>query len=373
MTVVSPERFSSLIQGAATITANSDLTALLFATAETARETTGARYAALGVIGEHSTLVEFHHVGFEPATAEAIGHLPVGRGVLGTLIRSAQTIRLDRLQDHPDSTGFPPNHPVMESFLGVPVRVGDRVFGNLYLTEKPGGFTEEDEDLVEALATIAGSAVANSRMQQRMRRLAVVEDRERIARELHDAIIQDIFAVGLLLQGLALRLEDERERREIEDAVGRLDEAITMLRRFIFDLRRPSEHGRDLVIELSRIVRQLSDPYGIEVKVTVADDLSDQRRELSGALIDDVCQIVREATSNALRHSGTPAIEVRVESGLGSLVITVVDQGRGFDPRTANEGMGLKNLRYRAEKAGGETTIHSHAEEGTAVRVVLPI
>ncbi len=85
MAVVSPERLSSLIQGAANVTATSDLTSLLFAAAETARDTTGARYAALGVIGEHSTLVEFHHVGFEPATAEAIGHLPVGKGVLGTL------------------------------------------------------------------------------------------------------------------------------------------------------------------------------------------------------------------------------------------------------------------------------------------------
>lgn len=372
MTGVSPERFSSLIQGAATVTSTPDLTQLLFAAVETARETTGARYAALGVIGEHATLVEFLHVGFEPGTADAIGHLPVGKGVLGTLIHSAKTIRLDRLQDHPDSTGFPPNHPPMETFLGVPVRVGERVFGNLYLTEKPGGFTEEDEDLVEALAVIAGSAVANSRMQQRMRRLAVVDDRQRIARDLHDAIIQDIFAVGLLLQGLALRLEDDRERSDIEEAVTRLDDTITTLRKFIFDLRPPIWQDRNLAVELSHVVRQLADPYGVEVSVTVAEELGDESNPLPGQVIDDASQIVREATSNALRHSGASAVEVRVERGVGTLVITVIDHGRGFDPATASEGMGLQNLRSRAKKTGGETTILSRPGEGTTVRVVLP-
>ena len=370
---ISPEHFSSLIQGAATVTSIPDLTELLFAAAETARETTGARYAALGVIGEHATLVEFLHVGFEPGTAEAIGHLPVGKGVLGTLIHSAKTIRLDRLQDHPDSTGFPPNHPPMETFLGVPVRIGERVFGNLYLTEKPGGFTEEDEHLVEALAVIAGSAVANSRMQQRLRQLAVVDVRERIARDLHDAIIQDIFAVGLLLQGLALRMEDDRERRDVEEAVTRLDETITTLRKFIFDLRPPTGQGRNLATVLTHVVRQLADPYGVEVTVTVAEEVADESDPLPGEVIDDACQIVREATSNALRHSGASAVEVRVERGAGSLVISVTDQGRGFDPATAPEGMGLHNLRSRAEKAGGETTIRSRPGDGTTVRVVLPI
>ena len=373
MAGISPERFSSLIKGAATVTATSDLTELLFATAETARDTTGARYAALGVIGDHATLVEFLHVGLEPGKAEAIGHLPVGKGVLGTLIHTANTIRLDRLQDHPDSTGFPPNHPPMETFLGVPVQVGERVFGNLYLTEKAGGFTEEDEDVVEALAVIAGSAVANSRIQQRMRQLALVDDRERIARDLHDAIIQDIFAVGLLLQGLALRLEDDRERREIEGAIARLDDAITSMRRFIFDLRSPIDSERNLMAELSRIVRQLAHPYGVEVRMTVAEDIAVQSVLLPERLIDDAIQIVREATSNALRHSGSSDVEVRVDRGPRSIVIIVTDAGRGFDPAAFAEGMGLQNLRSRAERAGGEATIRSRLNEGTTVRVVLPI
>jgi signal transduction histidine kinase len=370
---VSPERFSSLIQGAVTVTASADLTELLIATVETARETTGARYAALGVIGEHSTLVEFIHAGLEPGMADKIGKLPVGKGVLGTLIHSAKTIRLDRLQDHPDSTGFPPNHPPMGTFLGVPVRVGERVFGNLYLTEKPGGFTEEDEELVEALAVIAGSAVANARMQQRLRRLAVVDDRERIARDLHDAIIQDLFAVGLLLQGLALRIEDPRERSGLDDAMTRLDDAITSLRRFIFDLRPPAWRERNLAAEITHLVRQLANPYQAVVDIDVSDELDHRDEPIRGELIDDACQVVREGISNALRHSGGAPVSVKLEQGAGSLVIMISDTGKGFEPGTAREGMGLRNLRSRAERAGGEATIRSQPGEGTTVRVVLPL
>lgn len=373
MSGISPDRLVTLIEGAAAVTAHSDLATLLTRTVELARETTGARYAALGVIGEHGTLVEFIHSGLEPETAERIGSPPIGRGVLGTLIHTAKTIRLDRLQDHPDSTGFPPHHPAMSTFLGVPVRIGDRVFGNLYLAEKPGGFTEEDGLLVESLAVIAGSAIANTRTHQRMRRLAVVEDRERIARDLHDAIIQDIFAVGLLLQGLAIRTEEERERRDLDEAVRRLDEAISSLRKFIFDLRPPAWSERSLTSEVSRLVRQLADPYGVKVAVRVGSEVEPEGRSLPGEIIDDVSQIVREATSNALRHSQAESVQVGIERSGGFLVIMVEDTGRGFDPGRDTEGMGLTNMRSRAERTGGEATIRSRPGQGTTVKVILPI
>jgi signal transduction histidine kinase len=364
-----PERLAALVTGAAAVTATADLSELLAATAETARESTGAKYAALGVLGEHGTLIEFVHVGIAKEVAEAIGPLPTGHGVLGTLIAEAKTIRLDRIQDHPDSIGFPPHHPPMTTFLGVPVRAGDRVFGNLYLTEKDGGFTDDDEQLVEALAAIAGSAVANLRLQQRLRRLAVVEDRERIARDLHDAIIQDLFAVGLVLQGMTVRLDDDRDRRDIEEAVERLDEAIAGLRRFIFDLKPPSWQDRDLKREISRLVHQLADPYGVEVQIHI----SDQLKGVSADVIDDATQIIREATSNALRHSDSSSVEVSAEGGTGVLILTVTDHGKGFDPATAGQGLGISNLRQRAEKAGGETTIRSRIGEGTTVRAILPV
>ena len=257
----------------------------------------------------------------------------------------------------------------MTTFLGVPVRAGDTAFGNLYLTEKDGGFTDDDEQLVEALAAIAGSAVANLRLQQRLRRLAVVEDRERIARDLHDAIIQDIFSVGLVLQGLASRMDDPRDRNDIEEAVMRLDSAITELRRFIFDLKPPAWHDRDLASEITRLVQQLAEPYGVQTLFDVNADLG----SIPNDVIDIASQIVREATSNALRHSGSPTIEIGAETRAGFLILTITDRGKGFDPTSVNAGLGLSSLRSRAEKAGGDTTVHSRAGSGTTVRVLLPI
>ena len=369
MVSVSAERIAALVDGAAAVTATADLAELLTAAAETARETTGAKYAALGVIGEHGTLIEFIHVGIPAEVAEAIGPLPSGRGVLGTLIAEAKTIKLDRIQGHPDSIGFPSHHPPMTTFLGVPVRAGDHVFGNLYLTEKAGGFTDEDEQLVEALAAIAGSAISNVRLQQKLRRLAVVEDRERIARDLHDAIIQDLFAVGLVLQGLASRMEAQRDRRDMEEAVERLDAAIAGLRRFIFDLKPPAWHDRDLKTELTRLVRQLAEPYRVEARVDVDPDLV----RIAGDIVDIATQVVREATSNALRHSESPTVEIKAESGAGFLILTITDRGKGFDPAAESSGMGLTSLRSRAEQAGGDTTIHSRVGHGTTIRVLLPI
>ncbi len=366
---VTPERLAALVSGAAAVTATADLSELLTATAEIARESTGAKYAALGVLGEHGTLIEFVHVGIARELAEAIGPLPTGRGVLGTLIHEAKTIRLDRLQDHPDSTGFPPHHPPMSTFLGVPVRSGDALFGNLYLTEKEGGFTQDDEHLVEALAAIAGSAVSNLRLQQKLRRLAVVEDRERIARDLHDAIIQDIFSVGLVLQGLASRMDNERDRHDIEEAVTRLDSAISELRRFIFDLKPPVWHDRDLGTEITRLTRQLAEPYGVRAVFDISTDLG----QIPSDVIDVASQIVREATSNALRHSGSPTVEIGAESRAGFLILTIADRGRGFDPAAVKTGLGLSSLRSRAEKAGGDTTVQSRPGRGTTVRVLLPV
>ncbi|MDQ6855747.1 MAG: GAF domain-containing protein, partial [Candidatus Dormibacteraeota bacterium] len=175
-------------------------------------ELVDAQYAALGVLGpgtnvEQIRLIEFVTKGADQETIRRIGHYPVGRGILGVLIREPHPLRLHDLGGHPQSFGFPPGHPPMRSFLGVPVRIQDRVFGNLYLTEKLGGgdFTAVDEEIAIALASAAGVAIENARLQERVRQLAVLEDRERMARDLHDTVIQRLFATGLGLQALTHR------------------------------------------------------------------------------------------------------------------------------------------------------------------------
>jgi signal transduction histidine kinase len=369
MRALTPDELTSLVRAAADVAGQPDLDAVLRTTVRTAREASGARYGALGVMGEHGVLSDFLHDGMDPEQARAIGDLPTGRGVLGTLIVHARTIRLDDIASHPDSVGFPPHHPPMTTFLGVPVRAGDRVFGNLYLTDKVGGFTEEDEAMVEGLAAIAGAAVSTARLRERLTRLALVEDRERIARDLHDAVIQDLFAVGLSLQNVALTSEDASLTDRLDDAVDRLDQAIGSLRTFVFDLRTTSQAHTDPARAVRQLVSRLAGPYGVVTEVVVSPNLGG----LPADRLDDALQIVRESVSNALRHSGTDHVDVRLELFEAGLVVTVADRGRGFEPAAPTDGMGLDNLRARAERVGGTVEITSSADAGTVVRVALPL
>ena len=361
------ERLEALTSAVTTLLSATELETMLRRMVETACEATGARYAALGVIGEHKTLVEFVHTGIDQKTVEMIGHLPEGRGVLGTLIRDGNTIRLKRISDHPDSVGFPDNHPPMDSFLGVPVGTPDNVFGNLYLTEKEGGFDRDDELIVEALAAMAASAVETTRLRARLEQMAVIEDRQRIGRDLHDSIIQDLFGTGLQLQGLAASTTDEGARSGLDGAVERIDETIESLRAIVADLNKPQRVGVFAEILRSRL-SQLASPY--EVSLTVSVTPSDLSLEPEVARL--VLPLVSEAASNALRHSGSSVVDVHVEVAGERLTVSVVDQGSGFDVSSVKKGMGLDNLRHRASLLGGDVEVRSVPGVGTVVEVGFP-
>lgn len=166
------DRLDGLLEAMLVITSGLDLDQTLRKIVHTAIELVDARYGALGVRGgDGKELVEFVFEGIDEEASRAIGHLPEGRGVLGVLLEDPKPIRLDNIADHPASVGFPPNHPPMRTFLGVPVRTRDEIFGNLYLTEKIGGqpFSEDDEVLVQALAAAAGIAVDNARLYEKSR------------------------------------------------------------------------------------------------------------------------------------------------------------------------------------------------------------
>lgn len=368
---LSPAPLAQLVQAAVAVAGQPDLEAVLRTTVRTAREVVGARYAALGVIGEQSGgLVDFLYEGIDEEQAALIGDLPTGKGVLGTLIREARSIRLQRLSEHPDSAGFPAHHPPMETFLGVPIRAGERVFGNLYLTEKEGGFDETDQVLVESLAAIAGAAVATARMRARFTRLALVEDRERIARDLHDAVIQDLFAVGLTLQGISLATDDPTLAAKLQAVVDRLDTAIGSLRSFIFDLRALAGAHTDPARAIRQLLSRLARPHeDVAVDVHVTGEIG----PLPSEVLEDAVHIVREATSNALRHAAARRIDVRLERVDGRLLLVIRDDGGGFDPQAVSRGMGLDNMRSRAERIGGEVTIESAPGAGTKVTALLPV
>ncbi len=366
-----PERIRILVDAAAGVAGQTDLSSLLRTTIATAVELTGARYGAIGVLGEHGSLVDFIPLGMDEDVIKRISHYPRGIGVLGTITRQGTTVRIDEIADHPDAVGFPDHHPPMHSFLGVPVRVGDRVLGNLYLTEKTGGFTAEDETVVELLAVTAGAAVATLRLQERLRRAALQEDRERIARDLHDSIIQDVFAIGLGLQTALGHLDHDTEtvRSRITDAVDRLDGTIGALRRYIFDLHPPVWARPSLATEVRRLVADLAEPHGVSVGIEV--DCPPDTPE--PPLTDHVLAVVKESVSNALRHAGAHTVDVRVACDGHRININVVDDGVGFDPDAEYAGMGLRNLSRRVAAIGGEYLLDTAPGKGTVVTVWIPL
>jgi len=361
------DRFAALLDAATQVSEQGELHGLLESLVDIAIGLTGARYGALGVVGSHGFLVDFIHRGVDPEDAVGIGHLPLGLGVLGSITRG-ETVRLDEISSHPDSTGMPEGHPEMSHFLGVPLRTRNEVFGSIYLADKPGGFTAEDQGTIETLSLIAGSAVANVRIQERLRDTAVAEDRARIARDVHDDIIQDLFAVGLSLQGLADSLPVATDREVVRTQVQRVDDCITSLRQFIFNLRQPATHTRHLELEITELVEELAEPYSADVEVAV-DAMAEG---FSNDIADAVLHIIKEATSNALRHSDSPLVRVLVTGGFNNLSVSVIDHGSGFDAGRDHAGMGLANLQQRALAVGGELAVKSGGN-GTTVTLVLPL
>jgi signal transduction histidine kinase len=277
------------------------------------------------------------------------------------------TIRVDEISSHPDAVGFPDRHPPMGSFLGVPVAVGDTAFGNLYLTDKEEGFTDQDVMVVEALSRIAGAAVKTARLQERLRRVAVVEDRQRIARELHDSVIQEMFAVGLGLQGVAQLVDSPQAEATLLDAVDRLDRSVETLRRYIFELKSEPGTGPDLDERLQELVARMGSAYPARVRLSL-----DLGRAIDGRLDDEIVAIVTESLSNALRHAAARQVEVSVVGTDMHCEIKVSDDGSGFDTDIPTEGMGLENLRDRLESRGGELRISS-SDRGTELVAVLPL
>ncbi|XJF15416.1 GAF domain-containing sensor histidine kinase [Mycobacterium sp. AMU20-3851] len=528
-------RVNGLVEAMLAVTSGLDLEVTLRTIVHTAIELLDARYGALGVRGdEHGhELVEFVYEGIDAQTRAAIGPLPQGHGVLGLLIDEPTPIRLDNITDHPASVGFPPNHPPMRTFLGVPVRIRDEVYGNLYLTEKNTGqpFSEDDEVLAQALAAAAGIAIDNARLyeqsrarqswieatrdiatellagtdpgrvfrliaeevltltgarvsfvavpdsdtsdalelliteiagdspvsvhaahplpvvgnslgealqralpqrrdvfdvptnllaeagpalvvplratdsvagvlvalrpagaraftedqlemaasfadqaalawqlaltQRQMRELDVLTDRDRIARDLHDHVIQRLFAVGLSLQGTVARARSGEVQERLSASVDDLQEVIQEIRTTIFDLHGGTSGAVRLRQRLQEAVDQFS-ASGLRTSTQFVGPLS----VIDSVLADHAEAVVREAVSNAVRHSGATelALLVKVDDDLG---ITVTDNGCGIDEDVTESG--LRNLRTRAEQGGGTLTLTPGSTGGTVLHWAVPL
>jgi signal transduction histidine kinase len=498
-----------------------------------------ARYGALGVLGEERLLTEFVHEGIDDETVAAIGHLPEGHGVLGVLIKEPQPLRLRELAKHAASVGFPPNHPPMHNFLGVPVLVRGEVWGNLYLCEKQSAdeFTPDDEELVIALAAAAGSAIANTRLydevtrreqslgalqsistallsgadpdevlhlvaayardipeadtaaivlpsnnpdalvveiaigeggaelkgltipldrsiaqhvltsgspgalaaaeadprayrpmvealgagpmlfvplwlqgkpfgvleiarrkgrapfnrsnvpllqsfatqasvaleyartQREFQRLSLLEDEQRIARDLHDSVIQDIFAIGLSVQGAAMMATDRELQERLYKAVDDLDGTIRGIRTAIFGLREGLAAAGGVREEVKTVLTELAAAHGLQPRLHL-DGVIDARvgAELRGHLV----ATLRECVSNAGRHADATRVDVYLEATRSELVLRVIDDGVGM-PDQVERRSGIANIAERAAALGGSVTFRPGVRGGTQVEWRVPL
>lgn len=529
------DRLDGLIDAILAITSGLKLDATLRAIVHTAAELVDARYGALGVRGYDHRLVEFVYEGIDEETRHLIGSLPEGRGVLGALIEEPKPIRLDDISRHPASVGFPLHHPPMRTFLGVPVRIRDEVFGNLYLTEKADGqpFSDDDEVLVQALAAAAGIAVDNARLfeesrtreawieatrdigtqmlagadpamvfrliaeealtlmagaatlvavplddeapacevddlvivevageispavkqmtvavsgtsiggvfhdrtprrfdrldlavdgpvepgpalvlplraadtvagvlvalrsadeqpfsdkqldmmaafadqaalawrlataQRQMREVEILTDRDRIARDLHDHVIQRLFAVGLTLQGAAPRARVPAVRESIYSSIDDLQEIIQEIRSAIFDLHAGPSRATGLRHRLDKVIDQLAIP-ALHTTVQYTGPLS----VVDTVLANHAEAVLREAVSNAVRHANATSLVINV-SVEDDVRVEVVDDGVGISGDITESG--LRNLRQRADDAGGEFTVENMPTGGTLLRWSAPL
>ena len=520
------DRLRGLLAANRAIMSDLDLRAVLRRTVEAACSLVKARYCALGVLtADGHGLQEFVHTGMDEQTVARIGPLPVGKGLLGALIDDPRPIRLRRIADDPRSVGFPPHHPPMATFLGVPIRLRDTVFGNLYLTGAEGGeFTAEDEETVLALAATAGVAIENARlfeqasrrqewlqastyitrqllssegeeplwliaraaqqiadadvvtvvlpaadggglvvevaagdqveglrgyhyprertyvgavletgrpmlvgdagddpdhslhiasavevgplmvvplagirgnrggmMLARLRgryrfdesdlgmavtfanhaavaleladarvdqqRMVLLEDRDRIARDLHDHVIQRLFAAGLTVESIALSLADDPRADKLETVITGIDETIRQIRTSIFQLRGPlgPETGttRQRVLD---VVTELTPLLGFRPAVSFRGPVD---IGVPPGALEDLLAVTREALTNAARHARASTVSVTVSASGSQMSVEVADNGVGLGASTRRSG--LANLRRRAEKRGGSMEIGSAA------------
>jgi len=368
-----PEQLRRLLDAVVAVGSDLSLPVILRRIVETATDLVDATYGALGVLDETgSRLAEFITVGIDDHQVRMIGNLPEGHGILGLLIVEPAPIRLPDLTAHPDSYGFPPNHPPMTSFLGVPILLHDEVFGNLYLTDKAGGgvFSDVDEELAVGLAAAAAMAIESARLHQQLQETTLLEERERIARDLHDDVIQRVFAAGLALQSTAQIATNPGVVSRLAQVIDDLDVTIQRVRNTIFQLNQ----------------------HGIEARSSVRADIVATCTEATHALgFDPDCQIVgavdssvpdsvsahlilclREALSNVARHAGASRVTVRVTVDGTTLRLMVIDDGRGIGA-DAGQGRGLRNLAERAAAVGGTFSVGPAAGGGTRLEWTAPL
>lgn len=361
-------RLQQLLDPMLKIGSDQSLTSILQDIIESTCKLVDARYGALGVLDDDGRLSELVTVGVDEPTEKAIGRRPEFHGVLGRLTTDPKPLRLRDVSSHPDAVGFPENHPEMHTFLGVGINGLDAV-GNLYVAEKHGGeeFTDEDEQLVVAVSAAAAVAVDNDRLRQRLGTIAVLEERERIARDLHDRVIQRLFAAGMTLQ-TALPLTGRTEvATRIAQAIEDLDATIREIRYTIFALARPTE--RSVRVEIFAQVDGARETLGFspELKLDGPIDVA-----VTEPIAEQLLATLQEALSNVAKHARASSVDVLVQAS-SELLLRVEDDGVGL-PEGVDRKSGLSNMERRARELGGSFTARrATTRGGTLIKWQVPL
>ena len=360
-----PERLHALIDAMMLMDSDAALATLLQQIVAAAVELADARYGALGVLDRDGVhLREFITSGATEGEF-LVDHPPIGRGVLAETTHHGGPLRVDDLRSHPGAVGVPDGHPPMHRFLGVPVVTRDgHVWGNLYVTEPRHGrpFDHDDETLLAMFGRVAGSLIDHANFRREYHELSVAEERERLARDLHDTVIQRLFGIGLSLQ-MALPALDEAPRERVNLALDELNETIHDIRTTIFEIDQDRATEDTLRQRATALVEEVGSRLGVEAHLVMETGLSQAVNEHCA---HHTVQALREILSNVVRHSEATHVDVEINSDGPRLVLRVRDNGVGFD-QANGPGRGLRNLASRAHDLGGDCEIRSHTGGGTLV------
>jgi signal transduction histidine kinase len=339
--------------------------------AEVSKDLVNAKYAALGVPDGKGGLRFFKVSGMTPEQVARLDHLPVGKGLIGAIMHDRSTIRLEEMADDPRSAGFCRAHPKMTSLLGVPIQVKQQLFGTLYLCDRVDGqpFSEDDAWLVETLAGYAALAIAGMQLNEQQQRLTLLEERERIGMDLHDGVIQSLYAMGMRLD--LMRLSGDVQTEAIPDVIDNLNEVIEDIRRYIMNLQRKDAPQKTIRELLQEIISRFSTSESLSIEL----DAPELPPRFTPATFEAITQMVNEAVSNAVRHAEANVVRVSADRQERELVITVADNGKGFDPEHLeyHDGLGLRNMQQRAALHGGHIEIDTAPNEGTRLTIRVPV
>jgi signal transduction histidine kinase len=375
------QQLALLHDAAIALTTELDLNVVLQKVVDLARELAEARYGALGVLSSDGQFIEqFITSGITPEQRAAMGAPPRGHGLLGVLIHDGVPIRVAEIGSDERSVGFPPNHPPMQSLLGVPIRSKGRVIGDLYLTDKIGpngtvtSFSAQDQEVLEMFATQAAIAIENAQLYREKQQLAVLQERERFGMDLHDGIIQSIYAIGLMLEDAETRIPEEPRSAvaNVHKAILGLNDVIRDIRNYILDLRPQRFQGRDLKRGLEELARDLRANTFLNVRLT-ADAI--EPNLLTPEQTVEILHVAQEALSNVRKHARASTVELDLIRDADAVVLSIEDDGIGIDKgrRDGLGGNGLPNMRERARAAGGQLAFEPGEHSGTRLVLRIPI